>query len=111
MIDFLVSRFLYFINADYFLPSFVCLNQHLKEETAGAMDQLREAESEAKALRTMTQRMVLTHEEMVRLNLYLMGFPRVFLSFLFPCFGICSGRGGFKKVLAFSLLGFSCATW
>ncbi|XP_023771551.1 coiled-coil domain-containing protein SCD2 isoform X1 [Lactuca sativa] len=38
--------------------------EHLKEETAGAMDQLREAESEAKALRTMTQRMVLTHEEM-----------------------------------------------
>ncbi|KAI3737462.1 hypothetical protein L2E82_27465 [Cichorium intybus] len=38
--------------------------ESLKDETAGAMEQLKEAESEAKALRTMTQRMVLTHEEM-----------------------------------------------
>ncbi|KAI3684402.1 hypothetical protein L6452_33625 [Arctium lappa] len=38
--------------------------ENLKDETVGAMEQLREAESEAKALRTMTQRMVLTHEEM-----------------------------------------------
>nr|XP_043635946.1 coiled-coil domain-containing protein SCD2 isoform X3 [Erigeron canadensis] len=38
--------------------------ENLKDETAGAMEQLKEAESEAKALRTMTQRMVLTHEEM-----------------------------------------------
>ncbi|KAL4559821.1 hypothetical protein LXL04_031967 [Taraxacum kok-saghyz] len=38
--------------------------ESIKDETAGAMEQLREAESEAKALRTMTQRMVLTHEEM-----------------------------------------------
>ncbi|KVH98102.1 hypothetical protein Ccrd_023672 [Cynara cardunculus var. scolymus] len=41
--------------------------ENLKDETLGAMEQLREAESEAKALRSMTQRMVLTHEEMVRL--------------------------------------------
>lgn len=38
--------------------------ENLKDETAGAIEQLREAESEAKALRTMTQRMILTHEEM-----------------------------------------------
>ncbi|KAK1413175.1 hypothetical protein QVD17_34946 [Tagetes erecta] len=38
--------------------------EKFKDETAGAMEQLKEAESEAKALRTMTQRMVLTHEEM-----------------------------------------------
>ncbi|KAM0066307.1 putative Coiled-coil domain-containing protein SCD2 [Helianthus debilis subsp. tardiflorus] len=38
--------------------------EKVKDETAGAMEQLKEAESEAKALRTMTQRMVLTHEEM-----------------------------------------------
>ncbi|KAI3773538.1 hypothetical protein L1987_48068 [Smallanthus sonchifolius] len=38
--------------------------EKLKDETAGAMEQLKEAEVEAKALRTMTQRMVLTHEEM-----------------------------------------------
>jgi len=31
------------------------------------MDQLKEAESETKALRSMTQRMVLTQEEMVSL--------------------------------------------
>lgn len=38
--------------------------ENLKDETLGAMEQLKEAESEAKALCTMTQRMVLTHEEM-----------------------------------------------
>lgn len=38
--------------------------ENVKDETAGAVEQLREAESEAKALRTMTQRMILTHEEM-----------------------------------------------
>lgn len=31
------------------------------------MDQLKEAESETKALRSMTQRMILTQEEMVSL--------------------------------------------
>lgn len=35
-----------------------------KEEVASAMDQLKEAESETKALRSMTQRTVLTQEEM-----------------------------------------------
>ncbi|XP_059639967.1 coiled-coil domain-containing protein SCD2-like isoform X2 [Cornus florida] len=38
--------------------------EKLKDETGGAVEQLQEAESEAKALRTMTQRMILTHEEM-----------------------------------------------
>ncbi|KAL6497195.1 hypothetical protein OROGR_029124 [Orobanche gracilis] len=36
----------------------------LKNETDSAVEQLHEAESEAKALRIMTQRMILTHEEM-----------------------------------------------
>uniref|UniRef100_A0A1D1Y2C5 SWI5-dependent HO expression protein 3 n=1 Tax=Anthurium amnicola TaxID=1678845 RepID=A0A1D1Y2C5_9ARAE len=35
-----------------------------KDETANAIEQLREAESEAKALRSMTHRMILTQEEM-----------------------------------------------
>ncbi|XP_047054516.1 coiled-coil domain-containing protein SCD2-like [Lolium rigidum] len=35
-----------------------------KEEVAAAVDQLKEAESETKALRSMTQRMILTQEEM-----------------------------------------------
>ncbi|KAH7686732.1 Tropomyosin domain-containing protein [Dioscorea alata] len=35
-----------------------------KEEVANAVEQLREAESETKSLRSMTQRMVLTQEEM-----------------------------------------------
>uniref|UniRef100_A0A0E0JT52 Coiled-coil domain-containing protein SCD2 n=1 Tax=Oryza punctata TaxID=4537 RepID=A0A0E0JT52_ORYPU len=35
-----------------------------KEEVATAMEQLKEAETETKALRSMTQRMVLTQEEM-----------------------------------------------
>ncbi|KAL2478952.1 Coiled-coil domain-containing protein SCD2 [Forsythia ovata] len=38
--------------------------ENLKEEAGNAVEQLYEAESEAKALRTMTQRMILTHEEM-----------------------------------------------
>ncbi|GJS71588.1 coiled-coil domain-containing protein SCD2 isoform X1 [Tanacetum coccineum] len=42
--------------------------ENVKDETLGAMEQLKESESEAKALRTMTQRMVLTHEDMVGLT-------------------------------------------
>ncbi|XP_041998033.1 coiled-coil domain-containing protein SCD2-like isoform X2 [Salvia splendens] len=38
--------------------------ENVKEETATAVEQLHEAESEANALKTMTQRMILTHEEM-----------------------------------------------
>ncbi|KAL6996859.1 hypothetical protein U1Q18_006987 [Sarracenia purpurea var. burkii] len=44
--------------------------ENLKDDTASAVEQLCEAESEAKALRTMTQRMILTHEEMVVLQSY-----------------------------------------
>lgn len=44
---------------------FLTVKQSAKEEVAAAVDQLREAESEAKALRSMTQRMILTQEEMV----------------------------------------------
>lgn len=50
-------------NFFFFLQIF--LVQNLKDDTANAMEQLQEAEAEAKALRTMTQRMILTHEEMV----------------------------------------------
>ncbi|XP_023519739.1 coiled-coil domain-containing protein SCD2 isoform X1 [Cucurbita pepo subsp. pepo] len=38
--------------------------ENLKDESSAATEQLREAESEAKALRVMTQRMILTQEEM-----------------------------------------------
>ncbi|KAF7834048.1 coiled-coil domain-containing protein SCD2-like isoform X1 [Senna tora] len=38
--------------------------QNLKDDAASAVEQQQEAESEAKALRTMTQRMILTQEEM-----------------------------------------------
>ncbi|KAJ0053248.1 hypothetical protein Pint_01263 [Pistacia integerrima] len=38
--------------------------QNLKDEAATAVEQLQEAESETKALRSMTQRMILTQEEM-----------------------------------------------
>ncbi|KAF4384661.1 hypothetical protein F8388_003968 [Cannabis sativa] len=38
--------------------------ENLKEEASTTVEQLREAESEAKSLRTMTQRMILTQEEM-----------------------------------------------
>lgn len=51
----------------------------MKEEAATAVEQLHEAESEAKSLRTMTQRMILTKEEMVsrfgsKLDLLLFSF-------------------------------------
>lgn len=65
--------FFFFLVLIIFPPSYICLNQNLKDETLGAMDQLKEAENEAKALRTMTQRMVLTHEEMVRLDFSMLG--------------------------------------
>lgn len=48
-----------------FTPPLIVFVQNIKDETANALEQLKEAESEAKALRTMTQRMILTHEEMV----------------------------------------------
>ncbi|XP_059441289.1 coiled-coil domain-containing protein SCD2-like isoform X2 [Corylus avellana] len=38
--------------------------ENLKDDAATALEHIREAESEAKALRTMTQRMILTQEEM-----------------------------------------------
>ncbi|CAM8920480.1 unnamed protein product [Rhodiola kirilowii] len=38
--------------------------ERLKEDTASALEKVHETESEAKALRTMTQRMILTQEEM-----------------------------------------------
>ncbi|KAE8123797.1 hypothetical protein FH972_018722 [Carpinus fangiana] len=38
--------------------------ENIKDDAATALEHLREAESEAKALRTMTQRMILTQEEM-----------------------------------------------
>lgn len=45
--------------------------QNLKEETATAGEQLQEAEAESKALKTMMQRMILTHEEMVVFSILL----------------------------------------
>lgn len=39
--------------------------QNLKDDAAAAEEQRQEAEAEAKALRSMTQRMILTQEEMV----------------------------------------------
>lgn len=47
------------------MPDTACFNQNLKDGAASAMEQLQEAESEAKALRSMTKRMILTQEEMV----------------------------------------------
>ena len=42
-----------------------CLNQNAKDEATVIVRQLRGAESEVKALRSMTQRMILTQKEMV----------------------------------------------
>ncbi|KAI3763240.1 hypothetical protein L1987_53694 [Smallanthus sonchifolius] len=68
--------------------------EKVKDETAGAMEQLKEAESEAKALRTMTQRMVLTHEEMEEVVL-----KRCWLSRYWGLavqYGICADIAGSK---------------
>ena len=53
----------------FYLPnlSYIsCLIQNAKDEAAAVMRQLQGAESEVKALRSMTQRMILTQKEMVR---------------------------------------------
>ncbi|CDY64711.1 BnaA06g38700D [Brassica napus] len=42
----------------------LCYVQSLKDEATTAAERLQEAESEAKSLRTMTQRMILTQDEM-----------------------------------------------
>ncbi|KAM0034753.1 putative Coiled-coil domain-containing protein SCD2 [Helianthus debilis subsp. tardiflorus] len=68
--------------------------EKFKVETEGAMEQLKEAESEAKALRTMTQRMVLTHEEMEEVVL-----KRCWLSRYWGLavqYGICADIAGSK---------------
>ncbi|KAK9073598.1 hypothetical protein SSX86_007922 [Deinandra increscens subsp. villosa] len=68
--------------------------EKVKDETLGAMEQLKEAESEAKALRTMTQRMVLTHEEMEEVVL-----KRCWLSRYWGLavqYGICADIAGSK---------------
>nr|XP_016446049.1 PREDICTED: coiled-coil domain-containing protein SCD2-like [Nicotiana tabacum] len=68
--------------------------ENLKDDTANAMEQLQEAESEAKALRTMTQRMILTHEEMEEVVL-----KRCWLSRYWGLavhYGICADIAGAK---------------
>ncbi|PWA52644.1 hypothetical protein CTI12_AA452510 [Artemisia annua] len=68
--------------------------ENVKDETLGALEQLKEAESEAKALRTMTQRMVLTHEEMEEVVL-----KRCWLSRYWGLavqYGICADIAGSK---------------
>lgn len=68
--------------------------ENLKDDTANAMEQLQEAESEAKALRTMTQRMILSHEEMEEVVL-----KRCWLSRYWGLavqYGICADIAGTK---------------
>ncbi|PHT49869.1 Coiled-coil domain-containing protein SCD2 [Capsicum baccatum] len=68
--------------------------ENLKDDTANAMEQLQEAESEAKALRAMTQRMILTHEEMEEVVL-----KRCWLSRYWGLavqYGICADIAGTK---------------
>lgn len=46
------------------------LIQNAKQETAAVVAQLQGAESEVNALRTMTQRMILTQKEMVCFHVF-----------------------------------------
>jgi len=48
--------------------NFFLLKQNAKVETEAVMRQLNGAESEVKALRSMTQRMILTQKEMVHIS-------------------------------------------
>ncbi|MCD7451816.1 hypothetical protein HAX54_013529 [Datura stramonium] len=68
--------------------------ENLKEDTANAMEQIQEAESEAKALRTMTQRMILTHEEMEEVVLKRCWLARYWG--LAVQYGICADIAGAK---------------
>ncbi|XP_055825561.1 coiled-coil domain-containing protein SCD2-like isoform X1 [Solanum dulcamara] len=68
--------------------------ENLKDDAANAMEQFQEAEAEAKALRTMTQRMILTHEEMEEVVL-----KRCWLSRYWGLavqYGICADIAGTK---------------
>ncbi|CAN4088698.1 unnamed protein product [Withania somnifera] len=68
--------------------------ENFKEDTANAMEQIQEAESEAKALRTMTQRMILTHEEMEEVVLKRCWLARYWG--LAVQYGICADIAGAK---------------
>lgn len=74
------------------------------------MEQLQEAESEARALRSLTKRMILTQEEMVcfivlKYNSYKMD------SLLHILLHLSLGGSCPEEMLACSLLGFGCAAW
>lgn len=77
------------------------------------MRQLNGVESEVKALRSMTQRMILTQKEMVhtstvaRVHLYFVSYFENLLYIII----FLTGRSCSKEVLACSLLGFSCKIW
>ncbi|XP_047326338.1 coiled-coil domain-containing protein SCD2 isoform X2 [Impatiens glandulifera] len=62
--------------------------ENLREDAAIATEQLRDAESEEKSLRTMTQRMILTHEEMEEVVLKRCWLARYWS--LAVQFGICA---------------------
>lgn len=47
-----------------------CLNQNAKDAAEAAVQQLHGAESEVKALQSMTQRMILTQKEMVCITIF-----------------------------------------
>ncbi|CAI0384360.1 unnamed protein product [Linum tenue] len=88
-----------------------------KEEAAAAFEQLQEAALETKSLRNMTQRMVLTQEEMVCLSSYHLfcPSPSATCSWSVPLCQdsnvICSfflGRGCSEEVLACSVLELMC---
>lgn len=53
------------INYSVQVIAYIFFVQNLKDDAAAAEEQRQEAEAEAKALRTMTERMILTQEEMV----------------------------------------------
>lgn len=88
------------------------MDQNLKDDTASAIEQLQEAESEAKALRMMTQRMILTHEEMVVFQSCNQIYDSISEDSLLTgiyFFVLRVGGGCFEEVLACSLLGLGCS--
>ncbi|KAL8470053.1 hypothetical protein ACS0TY_032791 [Phlomoides rotata] len=63
--------------------------ENAREEATSALDQLHEVEKEVKSLRTITQRMILTRDEMSN----------------------TLGRGCSQEVLACSVREFMCLLW
>lgn len=78
---------------------------------ASVSEHLHVAESELRTLRTIAQKMILSQEEMVRVDLLLVIQLNLFSEFILTILFLdtfISGRGGAQKMLACTLLETMC---